>query len=87
MFTYSKVLNQVKSLTLADQRWLLKELKKMIQLREEVAEDDEVISAEEIAESEAAWQDYHAGRDRGISSKELKLKLFAEKEDKLRSPT
>jgi len=51
----------------------------MIQLREEVAEDDEVISAEEIAESEAAWQDYQAGRDRGKSSEGLKLKLFGEK--------
>ena len=51
----------------------------MILLREEVAEDDEVIAAEEIAESEAAWQDYQAGRDRGISSKELKRKLFEEK--------
>ena len=51
----------------------------MILLREEVAEDDEVISAEEIAESEAASQDYQAGRDRGISSKELKRKLFEEK--------
>lgn len=79
MFTYSKVLNQVKSLTLADQLRLLEDLKKMIQLREEVAEDDEVISAEEIADSEAAWQDYQAGRDRGISSQELKLKLFGEK--------
>ncbi|WP_293176700.1 MULTISPECIES: hypothetical protein [unclassified Microcoleus] len=79
MFTYSKVLNQVKSLTLADQLRLLEDLKKMIQLREEVAEDDEVISAEEIAESEAAWQDYKAGRDRGISSQELKLKLLVEK--------
>jgi hypothetical protein len=34
----------------------------MILLREEVAEDEEVISAEEIAESEAAGQDYQAGR-------------------------
>ncbi|WP_236508280.1 hypothetical protein [Tychonema sp. BBK16] len=81
MFTYSKVLNQVKSLTLAEQLRLLEDLKKMIQLREEVAEDDEVISAEEIAESEAAWQDYQAKRDRGISSQELKLKLFGEKID------
>ena len=40
---------------------------------------DEVISAEEIAESEAAWQDYQAGRDRGISSQDIKLKLFGEK--------
>ncbi|PSB19628.1 hypothetical protein C7B69_16505 [filamentous cyanobacterium Phorm 46] len=78
MFTYSNVLNQVKSLTIADQLRLLEDLKKMIQLREEVAEDDEVISAEEIAESEAAWQDYQAKRDRGISSQELKLKLFGE---------
>ena len=51
----------------------------MIQLREEVAEDDEVISAEEIAESEAAGQDYQAGRDRGRSSEELKRKLLGEK--------
>lgn len=79
MFTYSNVLNQVKSLTIADQLRLLEDLKKMIQLREEVAEDDEVISAEEIAESEAGWQDYQAGRDRGISSQEIKLKLFGEK--------
>jgi hypothetical protein len=79
MFTYNNLLNQVKSLTLADQLRLLEELKKIIQLREEVAEDDEVISAEEIADSETAWQDYQAGRDRGISSKELKLKLFGEK--------
>ena len=62
MFSYSKVLNPVKSLTLADQLRLLEDLKKMIQLREEVAEDDEVTSAEEIAEGEAAWQDYQAGR-------------------------
>lgn len=62
MFSYSKVLHPVKSLTLADQLGLLEDLKKMILLREEVAEDDEVISAEEIAETEAAWQDYQAGR-------------------------
>lgn len=79
MFTYSKVLNQVKSLTLADKRRLSEHLKKLIQLREKVAADDAVISAEEIAESEAALQDYEADRDRGISSQELKLKLFGEK--------
>lgn len=87
MFTYNKVLNQVKNLTLADKRRLSEHLKKLIQLREKVAEDDAVFSAEEIAESEAALQDYEAERDRGISSKELKLKLFGEKKDKLRSPT
>ena len=79
MFSYSKVLNPVKSLTLADQLRLLEDLNKMILLCEEVAEDDEVISAEEIAESETAWQDYQAGRVRGRSPEELKLKLFGEK--------
>ena len=87
MSTYNKVLNKVKYLTLADKRRLSEHLKKMIQLREELAENDGEISAEEIAESEAALQDYEAERDRGISSQELKLKLFGEKEDKLRSPT
>ncbi len=41
MFTYSKVLNQVKNLTLVDQLRLLEDLKKMIQLQEEVGEDQE----------------------------------------------
>ncbi|MCC3409540.1 MAG: hypothetical protein JGK17_29105 [Microcoleus sp. PH2017_10_PVI_O_A] len=45
----------------------------------EVEGDGEVISAEEIAESQAALADYFAGRDRGISSKKIKLKLFGEK--------
>lgn len=72
MFTYSKVLNQVKNLTLADKRRLSEHLKKLIQLWEEVAEDDEVISAEEIADSEAAWEDYQAKRDRGYPPKNLR---------------
>jgi len=64
-----------------DQLRLLEDLKKMIELQEEVGEDDELISAEEIAQSEVAWQDYRAGHDQGISSKELKLKLFGEKKE------
>jgi hypothetical protein len=38
----------------------------------EVEGDDELVSAQEIAESQAALADYFAGRDRGIYSKELK---------------
>ncbi|WP_017714912.1 hypothetical protein [Kamptonema formosum] len=39
-------------------------------------DSEEIIPPVEIAESEAAWLDYQAGGYRGISSKELKLKLF-----------
>jgi hypothetical protein len=77
MSTYNQILDEVKSLTLTDQRRLLEELKKIVDRGVEVEGDDEVIPAEEIAQSEAALQDYLNGRDRGISSKELKAKLSA----------
>ncbi|AFZ13275.1 hypothetical protein Cri9333_2408 [Crinalium epipsammum PCC 9333] len=79
MPTYNEVLNQVQSLPSKDQIRLLEELKKIVYHPVEVEGDDEVISVEEIAESEAALQDYLAGRDSGISSKELKSKLFGDK--------
>ncbi len=66
MSTYNQILDEVKSLTLTDQRRLLEELKKIVARGVEVEGDDEVIPAEEIAQS-----------DRGISSKELKSKLYA----------
>ena len=81
MLTYNEVLNQVQSLPPQDQIRLLDELKKIVYHPVEVEGDDEVISAQEIAESEAALQDYLAGRDSGISSKELKSKLFGDKID------
>jgi uncharacterized protein (DUF488 family) len=81
MSTYNQILDEVKSLTLTDQRRLLEELKNLVEQGIEVEGDDEVIPAEEIAQSEAALQDYLNGRDRGISSKELKAKLFGEKVD------
>ncbi|MEG4457866.1 hypothetical protein [Microcoleus sp. N9_A1] len=81
MPTYNEVLTQVQRLALTDQLRLLEELRKIIHQGVEVEGDDDVISAEEIAESQAALADYFAGRDRGISSKELKLKLFGEKSD------
>ncbi|MFB2982410.1 hypothetical protein [Microseira sp. BLCC-F43] len=77
MSTYNQILDEVKSLTLTDQQRLLEELKKIVDRGVEVEGDDEVIPAEEIAQSEAAWEDYLALRDRGISSKELKSKLYA----------
>jgi hypothetical protein len=41
-----------------------------------IEDDDEVIAPEEIAISENAWDDYISGRDSGISSQDLKRKLF-----------
>ena len=81
MFTYEQVLNQVYNLSTADRLRLLEALQQMVDEEVEVEGDSEVIPVSEINESELAWQDYLAGRDRGISSKELKLKLFGEKID------
>ena len=81
MFTYEQVLNQVYNLSATDRLRLLEALQKMLNEGIEVEGDSEVIPVAEINESELAWQDYLAGRDRGISSKELKLKLFGEKID------
>ena len=80
MLTYEQVLNQVYNLPYTDRLRLLEALQKMVVNEREEA-DSEVIPVAEINESESAWQDYLAGRDRGISSKELKLKLFGEKID------
>ncbi len=46
-------------------------------LREEV-DDDEYISSEELKQSESAWEDYISGKDKGISSQELKRQLLGE---------
>ena len=81
MSSYSEVLNQVKSLKMFEQFRLLEELKSLVEDGVEVEGDDEErIPAWEVAESEAAYEDYLAGRDPGISLKELKLKLFGEKD-------
>jgi len=42
-------------------------------------DEDETILSQELEESEAAWQDYLAGRDPGMSLEEVKLKLFGKK--------
>lgn len=41
-------------------------------------DENEVISPEEIAESEATWQDYLSGKDQGISLEELEKELLGE---------
>ena len=81
MSTYNEVLTQIQSLPPKEQIRLLDELKKIVYYPVEVEGDDEVISAEEIAESEAALQDYLAGRDQGKSLLEIELELFGRKLD------
>lgn len=81
MPTYEEVLSLVQRLTPAEQTRLLEALTALIRYPVEVEGDDETIPPEEIAESEAAWQDYLAGIAPGVTSKELKLKLFGEKID------
>ena len=57
------------------------QIPKTAQISEPVIVEDnetETIPPEEIAESEAAWQDYLAGRDSGISLEELEQELFGE---------
>ncbi len=76
MPTYEEVLNLAKRLPLHDQTRLLEALSVSLPDFVEVEGTDEIISAAEIAESEAALKDYWAGRDPGISSIALKQKLF-----------
>jgi hypothetical protein len=79
MPTYEEVLSLVQCLTAADRIRLLEALTELVRIPVEVEGEDEIIPPEEITESEAAWQDYLAGRDSGLSSEELKLKLFGKK--------
>ncbi len=83
MPTYEEVLSLAKRLSRDDRARLLTALAAMManppssELQAVVVEGtDEVVSAAEIAESEAALQDYYAGRDRGITATALKQQLF-----------
>lgn len=76
MPTYEEVLNLAKCLTMSDQARLLEALSVKPAQPVQVEGVDEVISAEEIAESEAGLQDYWAKRDAGTAAADLKQKLF-----------
>lgn len=76
MPTYEEVLSLAKRLSLPDQARLLEALAVSLPHSVEVEGTDEVISAAEISESEAALQDYWEGRDTGLTSAALKQKLF-----------
>lgn len=79
MLTYEEVFNLAKSLPLVDQVRLMRALSANFSDFVEVEGTEELISATEIAESEAALQDYRAGRVPGMTSTDLKQKLFGGK--------
>jgi hypothetical protein len=76
MSNYPEILKEVQKMTISDQFKLLDDLQKALNQDVEVEDTDEVFSQSEIAESERAWQDYLTGKDKGISSSELKKKLL-----------
>jgi hypothetical protein len=76
MATYDEVLNLAKRLPLTDQARLLKDLSVSLLHPIEVEGTDEIISAEELSDSEAALQEYWVGQDPGMASAALKQKLF-----------
>ncbi|PSB32671.1 hypothetical protein [Stenomitos frigidus] len=76
MLTYEEVLNLAQRLTPTDQVRLLEALKALAYQSVIVEGTDELIPSEEIEESENALQNYRTGRDNGLSSEALKLKLF-----------
>jgi hypothetical protein len=75
MPTYEDVLSLAKCLSPSDQVRLLGELAALIQ-PVEVEDSDEVIPADEIAVSEAALLAYRTGHDPGVSSVDIKQRLF-----------
>jgi hypothetical protein len=79
MPTYEEVLNLAQLLPLTDQARLLEALSVSLPNPVAVEGTNEIISTEELAESEAALQEYRAGRDTGITSAALKQKLFGGK--------
>ena len=83
MPTYEEVLNLAKRLPLDDQARLLEALSVGLPHPVEVEGTDEIISAAELSESEAALQEYRAGRDAGLTSKTLKKNLFGDHQNLL----
>ena len=75
MMTYNDVLGEIQRFSLTEQLRLLKDLKQLVH---HAMNDDEDIPIELLEESASAWQDYISGKDRGISSQELKRKLLGD---------
>ncbi len=81
MSTYPEIVKEVQKMSISEQFRLLNTLKYSLAQYVEVEDSDEVISQAEIAESEEAWQEYITGKDKGITSSELKKKLSLNQDD------
>ncbi|MCU0571075.1 MAG: hypothetical protein MUF49_31485 [Oculatellaceae cyanobacterium Prado106] len=76
MADYQEVLSLAQRLTLNEQIQLVETLTAVLEQVVSVEGTDEIIPADEIAESEAALKSYWEGQDPGLSSAELKQRLF-----------
>lgn len=75
MSAYPEILKEVQKMPITEQFKLLNTLTNSLSEYVE-NEDEEIILAEEIAESEKAWREYITGKDKGINSQDLKKKLL-----------
>jgi hypothetical protein len=75
MSSYQEILSLAQRLTSNEQIQLIEALTALIHPSIEVEGSDELIPADEIAESEAALQNYWAGSDRGLSAAETRRYL------------
>lgn len=76
MSAYPEILKEVQKMPITEQFKLLNTLKNSLSKYVEIEDDEEVSLAEEIVESEKAWQEYVSGKDKGINSQDLKKKLL-----------
>jgi hypothetical protein len=72
---YLEVLSLAERLSHSEQSQLLEVLTEKVYRPIAVAGADETIPAVDIAQSQAAWLEYVAGRDRGVSAGQLKQLL------------
>ena len=76
MSSYQDVLSLAQRLSPNEQIQLIEALTTLMHQPVEVEGSDELISVAEIAESEAALQNYWKGSDRGLSAADLKQKIM-----------
>lgn len=81
MTTYFEILKEVAKMPITDQFQLLNTLKQSLEKYQELEETQDITTELEIAESEEAWQNYLTGKDKGISSSDLKKKLLLNQDD------
>ncbi|AFZ55169.1 hypothetical protein [Cyanobacterium aponinum] len=76
MSAYPEILKEVQKMPITEQFKLFNTLKNSLSKYIETEDSEEIILAEEIAESEQAWREYITVKDKGINSQDLKKKLL-----------